>query len=403
MVCTVVLGLAATGPAQADPRDDAKSGDRAVARAAAVLEDATSRAQNAARQLAAAVSALPAAQARVAQTRGRVVAARAMANTARRRADLAQADYQAVADRFALAQQRVEQARQRVDEMVSASYKGSRFATINLIVEATGPQDAMDRIGYVDQVMQYQRADVDALTLARRDARVAQDGAGLAKRAAEQAEQAAGNALGDAEAARVAAERARLAVVALTTSRRRALALAKSQRSATLAKYRQAKAEEARTVSRLRAWEARQGGSASTLRIGGTLLMPVHGWKSSDFGMRLNPVYHIWRLHAGTDFAAGHGAPIHAAASGRVINAGYSGGYGNYTCIGHGRYRGRGLSTCYGHQSHIGVHVGQHVRRGQVIGRVGTTGASTGDHLHFEVRLSGEPRNPLNYLPRCLC
>ena len=122
--------------------------------------------------------------------------------------------------------------------------------------------------------------------------------------------------------------------------------------------------------------------------------MPVHGWKSSNFGMRLNPVYHVWRLHAGTDFAAGHGTPIRAAAAGRVVTAGYSGGYGNYTCISHGRYQGRGLSTCYGHQSHIGVYVGQQVRRGEVIGRVGTTGASTGNHLHFEVRAQRRPAQP---------
>jgi murein DD-endopeptidase MepM/ murein hydrolase activator NlpD len=86
-----------------------------------------------------------------------------------------------------------------------------------------------------------------------------------------------------------------------------------------------------------------------------------------------------------------------------VIRAGYNGGYGNYTCISHGRLGGEGFSTCYGHQSAIGVHVGEQVRRGEVIGRVGTTGASTGNHLHFETRFNGEPRNPASYLPGCLC
>jgi murein DD-endopeptidase MepM/ murein hydrolase activator NlpD len=403
-VCTVVLSLATGGgQANADPRDDAKAADRAVDRAAAVLEDATSRAQGAAKQLAAAISALPAAQHRVAVTRGRVAAARTVADTARRKADLAQTQYRAVADRFQQAELRVARAQQRVDEMISAAYKGSTFAAINIIAEAAGPMDAIDRLGYVGRVMDHQQADVDELTVARREARIAQDSSGAAKRRAERTERLAVSTLTAARAAQADAEQARLAVVKLTASRKRALAVARSERTATLAKYRTLKAEEARTVAALRAWESRSKGTGGTLRAGGKLLMPVHGWKSSNFGMRLNPVYHIWRLHAGTDFAAGHGTPIRAAAAGRVVTAGYSGGYGNYTCISHGRYRGRGLSTCYGHQSHIGVYVGEQVRRGEIIGRVGTTGASTGNHLHFEVRVSGEPRNPLNYLPGCLC
>jgi murein DD-endopeptidase MepM/ murein hydrolase activator NlpD len=131
--------------------------------------------------------------------------------------------------------------------------------------------------------------------------------------------------------------------------------------------------------------------------------MPVNGWKSSDFGMRFDPFFRVWQLHAGVDLAAPGGAAIHAAASGRVMRAGYNGGYGNFTCISHGRSSGRGLSTCYAHQSRILVWSGQWVSRGQVIGRVGTTGASTGYHLHFEVRLDGRPSQPLQWLPSCLC
>ncbi|MEU8607736.1 M23 family metallopeptidase, partial [Actinoplanes sp. NPDC048791] len=91
------------------------------------------------------------------------------------------------------------------------------------------------------------------------------------------------------------------------------------------------------------------------------------------------------------------------AAGGRVVQAGWSGGYGNYTCINHGKRDGRSFSTCYGHQSKILVNPGEYVRRGEVIGRVGTTGASTGFHLHFETRFGGVPKNPLDYLPGCLC
>lgn len=133
------------------------------------------------------------------------------------------------------------------------------------------------------------------------------------------------------------------------------------------------------------------------------MLMPVVGHKSSDFGYRFHPIFHVWMLHTGMDIAAGNGQPIHAAAAGTVVLAGWHGGSGNYTCIAHGTYQGSNLSTCYAHQSQILVSVGQHVDVGQLIGRVGTTGTSTGYHLHFEVRLNGTPVNPVDWLPTCLC
>jgi len=94
------------------------------------------------------------------------------------------------------------------------------------------------------------------------------------------------------------------------------------------------------------------------------------------------------------DIAAPTGTPIRAADGGRVAIAGWVGGYGNYTCIQHTG----SLSTCYGHQSAIRVSVGQQVSKGQVIGAVGSTGHSTGPHLHFEVRVNGSAVDPLLYL-----
>jgi murein DD-endopeptidase MepM/ murein hydrolase activator NlpD len=99
-------------------------------------------------------------------------------------------------------------------------------------------------------------------------------------------------------------------------------------------------------------------------------------------------------LHPGIDIGAGMGTPIKAAASGRVIVAAYSGGYGNLVVIDHGN----GLATAYAHQSRIAVSVGQEVSQGQVIGYVGSTGFSTGPHLHFEVRVNGSPADPMGYL-----
>ncbi len=115
---------------------------------------------------------------------------------------------------------------------------------------------------------------------------------------------------------------------------------------------------------------------------------PVNGAVVSGFGMRWG------QLHAGVDIAVPAGTPIVAAASGTVVLAAYTGGYGNYTCVDHGG----GISTCYAHQSSYAVSSGQSVDQGQVIGSVGCTGHCFGDHLHFEVRVNGSPVDPMGYL-----
>jgi len=115
---------------------------------------------------------------------------------------------------------------------------------------------------------------------------------------------------------------------------------------------------------------------------------------TSPFGVRMDPFVHEAALHTGIDFRGNIGDPIHATAAGKVTTAGWSGGYGQMVEIDHGN----GLSTRYGHLSEIAVAVGQTVRVGQVIGRLGTTGRSTGPHLHYETRVDGEAVNPQKFL-----
>lgn len=124
------------------------------------------------------------------------------------------------------------------------------------------------------------------------------------------------------------------------------------------------------------------------------LIWPVSGTFTSGFGSRSSPGGVGSTNHEGIDIAVPEGTPIRAAKGGTVIMASYNGGYGNYTCIDHGS----GLSTCYAHQSSFAVSAGQQVRQGQVIGYSGNTGASTGPHLHFEVRINGVAQDPMAYL-----
>jgi murein DD-endopeptidase MepM/ murein hydrolase activator NlpD len=138
--------------------------------------------------------------------------------------------------------------------------------------------------------------------------------------------------------------------------------------------------------ARIRAAQSAPGTTQAPSSAG--LIWPVQGPVTSPFGWRWG------RMHEGIDIGVPYGTPIHAAASGTIIYCGWEGGYGNLTVIDHGG----NLATAYGHQSSIGVTCGQQVSQGQVIGYVGSTGHSTGPHLHFEVRINGSPVDPMGYL-----
>lgn len=139
------------------------------------------------------------------------------------------------------------------------------------------------------------------------------------------------------------------------------------------------------------------GGSASVSggRYSGVFTWPLPGYTSasSAYGWRIHPIYGTRKFHAGEDIPAPTGATIVAAQSGTVTTAGWVSGYGNYTVINHGG----GVMTAYGHQSAIQVSVGQTVSAGEQIGLVGSTGNSTGPHLHFEVYVNGATQNPMSY------
>lgn len=161
------------------------------------------------------------------------------------------------------------------------------------------------------------------------------------------------------------------------------------------AKYAQAMEELERASAEAEAMILRlqgKGGSIGT----GTYTWPAPGYRNitSSYGMRYHPILKVNKLHTGIDIGAPSGAKIVAADSGTVIYSGWLGAYGNAIIIDHGA----GISTLYGHQSARLVSVGAKVTKGQTIGKVGSTGWSTGPHLHFEVRKNGNPINPRSYV-----
>jgi murein DD-endopeptidase MepM/ murein hydrolase activator NlpD len=133
-------------------------------------------------------------------------------------------------------------------------------------------------------------------------------------------------------------------------------------------------------------------GNAEQAQASNAMAWPVAAPITSGFGLRVHPILRFARMHRGIDFGAGHGTPIHAAADGQVSRASFAGGYGRQVRIAHGG----GLTTSYSHMSRMIVDEGMPVRQGQVIGYVGSSGLSTGPHLHYEVHRHGQAVNPMS-------
>jgi murein DD-endopeptidase MepM/ murein hydrolase activator NlpD len=255
---------------------------------------------------------------------------------------------------------------------------------VEVILESSSLQDALEQIHYLDAIARRDKHIAATVADARDEVRVA--------RARTKKVRTRVHAETQVIAVRTQQQREARSELLASQSRlsnkrgkqRSQLSTTREQERELIAEANALAAEDARIRSQL---AAAQGASDTTPSSQG-LIWPVNGPVVSPFGYRWG------RLHAGIDIAVPSGTAIHAAASGTVVLAGWTGGYGNYTCIDHGG----GLATCYAHQSSFAVGSGATVSQGQVIGYVGCTGHCFGPHLHFEVRISGNPVDPLGYL-----
>jgi murein DD-endopeptidase MepM/ murein hydrolase activator NlpD len=296
---------------------------------------------------------------------------------ARKRAELERIQEELRRQRARLARLRARLARSRVvlGRRLVEIYQADRPDIITVVLNSRGFADLLERSEFMRRINEQDATIITAVRVARDRTKKAADR--LA--ALEDRQQRITSEL---QSQRNEVASVKLSLAAQRAARAASLRSVRGQLHESREELDAMEREQAEITGRLR-------GAPGPIRRGsGNFIWPVNGTFTSGFGMRWG------RLHAGIDIAAPSGTPIRAADSGTVQLAGWQGGYGNYTCIGHGG----GVSTCYGHQSSIGVSTGQSVSQGQVIGAVGSTGHSTGPHLHFEVRINGSPVDPMGYL-----
>ena len=284
-------------------------------------------------------------------------------------------------------QKKLDQAKDDVRRTAVLLYQhGDGAAMIGLLGGTTGSGQLVEGKHYLQRVSDKRQSD--ATHVARLKAQLAAQQEQLArqKRVADDARAAAVDEKAKLDELAAQQQRARDSAAAAEQSENNALGAARARHD----EAENALQAESDRIAAL----ANEAGGGPALGDG-TFIRPVGGPITSGFGYRTDPVTGGTGFHGGIDFGAPCGTPIKAAGTGVIITAGLnSGGYGNMTLINHGN----GLSTLYGHQSSIIVTAGQSVAQGQVIGYVGSTGKSTGCHLHFEVRVSGTPVDPTGYL-----
>ena len=185
-------------------------------------------------------------------------------------------------------------------------------------------------------------------------------------------------------------------LAALAAQRSDALQAVRAAKGGDVALHRARLAESGQLGAQVRAASDRLERSGETVQGTGDFRRPLDGQITSAYGMRFHPILHYTKLHTGTDLAGGDSV-VRAADDGRVIMTVVSSAYGNFTVIDHGVIDGKRVTTAYAHQAQFLVEEGQEVRRGQQIGIVGSTGYSTGPHLHFEVREDGAVVDPMSW------
>lgn len=395
----LLVGPLALPSAFADNLDDQKQKvDGQIDRAHEDLDESSAELQAATAALLKARAALSSAKSYLARTEAELAAAKALdrqmqarldaaierLNTAQMELDQGQDDY-------------VEQEAQLRRLIVSSYEQGDpSLMGLSMVFTTQDPAQLTGNLNANDDVVDAESAILDQLQAARVLLEVKADELAAAKAEVAQRRREAAANLERKQTLEQQAKDAKQKVVELVAARQKAQSAAMKAKQADLAELNKLEAERNR-IEALIQKKTQTTPVTGYVDGGGTLMMPVQGPVTSPFGWRIHPIYGYRSLHDGVDIGAGCGTPIHAPADGVVISEYYQTAWGNRIIIDHGIHRGVGISTISNHLSGYAVSTGAHVTRGQVIGYVGTTGWSTGCHLHFTVNQNGVPVDPMNW------
>jgi murein DD-endopeptidase MepM/ murein hydrolase activator NlpD len=426
MGLVVVLALACTvglAPfSSADTSSDKKKLDADIAKLRTALEDTSTVLANAFVELQRTKAQLPGARkVLTAATAAQVLADRHNAEVATALA-LAQANEAKASDTLGQNERDAQSVQEQLANLARDAYEQGAVSGLSIALEAHSPEDFTNRIVMMDTVTRVRDATLRGLDAMRAEGQAVQAHLVAIRQQVAVLKVAAESSLVQATLARQTAAAAKTKLDLLYAAQTRYAATVAAKKVAEIANINtmQAQSDLLQRVLAARAKAAREKAarakaareaaaraahrpvppSAPQGSQSGFLSPPVNAPVSSEFGMRFHPVLLIWRLHAGIDFAAACGSPVYAAAAGDVIMAtpvAASGGYGNRLVIDHGLQRGVDLTTTYNHLTSF-VTTGGHVARGQLVAYSGTTGLSTGCHLHFETRQNGVPVNPRLWL-----
>lgn len=439
LVCSLALAVpltvarpepvSALQSADPDPHQQKRKVDSQIDQLRDDLDETNATLANAYLALKATQGKLPGAQTALTQAQGAADRAQTANAMAAQELEVAQANETKAEDELASTTKQIRDSRGQVAQFAAQIYQEQGFGEFDMAMTSTTPQQFADRIALIGTVMDIQGQSMVALATARATQTAQEDHLSALRADSEKAKRKAEASLAAANAARDKATAAKAALDALAAQQTTQAATVKAQsvaeaarlatmqtESARLSKVIKARAAAALKRARIAAAANARAKAAAAARAarnnrpttpgshttppsnGGPLSPPTTlGWVSSEYGMRFHPIQHVWRLHSGRDYAAPCGSPVHAAAAGVVIEAGYNTGYGNRVVVDHGVIGGVHLTTTYNHMVRLAVR-GGHVSRGTVVGYEGTTGNSNGCHIHFEVYEDGNFVDPRNYL-----